>query len=183
MFEGWLEGCGVDDFGYVGAAGLLGGFEGDAAPAFGSFEGSVGEVFFGAAGEDGGDAGDAQLGDLFDGPLHVIELENGEEEMKRKGGVGRELFVEGEVDLVFGDADDFCAMEEAVGDDVVDLAGLRSEDAGEVMGLVAGEGGRGGGPCVGDEAATGHAFEFSWWEGMMVQVLMRSWERLRCRDR
>ncbi len=103
--------------------------------------------------------------------------------MKRKGGVGGELFVEGEVDLVFGDAGDFGAMEEAVGDDVVDLAGLGAEDAGEVVGLVAGERGRGGGPGVGDEAATGHAFEFSWWEGMMAQVWMRSWGRLRCRGR
>ena len=65
----------------------------------------------------------------------------------------------------------------------VDGAGLGSEDAGEMDGLVAGEGGSGGGPGVGDEAATGHAFEFSWWARMMVQVWMRSWERLRCRAR
>ena len=59
LFEGRLEGDGVGDFGDVGAAGLLGGFEGDAAPAFGSLEGGLGEVLFGAAGEDGCDAGDA----------------------------------------------------------------------------------------------------------------------------
>ena len=53
-------------------------------------------------------------------------------------------------------------MEEAVGYDVVDLAWSGAEDSGEVGGLVAGEGGGGGGPGVGDEAATGHAFEFSW---------------------
>jgi hypothetical protein len=52
-----------------------------------------------------------------------------------------------------------------------------------VVGLVAGEGGSGGGPSVGDEAATGHAFEFSWWAGMMVRERMRSWERLRSRGR
>ncbi len=66
--------------------------------------GGLGEVLFGAAGEDGGDAGDAEFGGLFDGPLHVVELEDGEEEMEGKGGVGGELFVEGEEDLVFGDA-------------------------------------------------------------------------------
>ncbi len=59
LFEGWLEGEGVGDFGDVGAAGLLGGFEGDAAPAVGTLEGGLGEMFFGAAGEDGRDAGDA----------------------------------------------------------------------------------------------------------------------------
>ncbi len=94
MFEGLFEGDGVGDLGDVGAAGLLGGFEGDAAPAFGALEGGLGEVLFGAAGEDGGDAGDAEFGGLFDGPLHVVELEDGEEEMEGKGGVGLELFVE-----------------------------------------------------------------------------------------
>jgi hypothetical protein len=69
----------------------------------------------------------------------VVELEDGEEEMEREGGVGGELFVEGEVDLFFGGAGNFGAVEEAVGDDVVDLAGLGSEDTGEVGGLVAGE--------------------------------------------
>ncbi len=147
--------------GMVGAAGLLGGFEGDAAPAFYSLGGGLGEVLFGAAGEDGGDAGDAELGGFFDGPLHVIELEDGEEEMEGEGGVGLEFFVEGEEDFCFGDARDFGAVEEAVGDDVVDLAGCGAEDAGEVSGLVSGEGGGGGGPGVGDEAATGHGFEFS----------------------
>ena len=114
-------------------------------------------MLFGAAGEDGGDAGDAEFGGLFDGPLHVIELEDGEEEMERKGGVGGELFVEGEVDLIFGDVGDLGAVEETVGDDVEDLAGGGAEDSGEMKGLVSGEGGGGGGPGVGDEAATGHA--------------------------
>ena len=42
-------------------------------------------MLFGAAGEDGSDAGDAQFSGLFDGPLHVVELEDGEEEMEREG--------------------------------------------------------------------------------------------------
>ena len=100
LFEGGFEGDGVGDLGDGGAAGLLGGFEGDAAPAFGAFGGGEGEVFFGAAGEDGGDACDAELGGFFDGPLHVIELEDGEEEVEGEGGVGFEFFVEGEEDIV-----------------------------------------------------------------------------------
>jgi hypothetical protein len=157
LFEGGLEGGGIGDLGDVGAAGLLGGFEGDATPAFDAFGGGLGEVFFGAAGEDGGDAGDAEFGGLLDGPLHVVELEDGQEEMEGKGGVGFELFVEGEEDLGFGDAGDFSAVEEAVGDDVVDLAGFGTEDAGEVDGLVAGEGCGGGGAGVGDPTTAGHA--------------------------
>ena len=156
LFEGGFELSGVGDFGDVGAAGLLGGFEGDAAPAFYTFRGGLGEVLFGAAGEDGGDASDAELGGLLDGPLHVVELEDGEEEMQGKGGVGLELFVEGEEDCVFADGGDFSAVEEAVGDDVEDLAGLGAEDACEVNGLVAGEGSGGGGPGVGDPATAGH---------------------------
>ena len=160
--EGGFELDGVGDLGDVGAAGLLGGFEGDATPALGSLWRGEGEVFFGAAGEDGGDAGYAEFGGLFDGPLEVVELEDGEEEVEGKGGVGFELFVEGEVDLRFGDGRDFGSVEEAVGDDVVDLAGLGAQNAAEVGGLVAGEGGGGGsggcggGPGVGDPAAAGH---------------------------
>ena len=162
LFQGLLERGWVGDLGDGGAAGLLGGFEGYAAPAFDAFGGCLAEVLFGAAGEDGSDAGDAEFSGLFDGPLHVIELEDGKEEMEGKGSVGLELFVEGEVDLsvfttVAGlDAGDLGAVEEASGYDVVDLAGLSAKDAGEVGGLVAGEGGGGGGPGVGDPATAGH---------------------------
>ncbi len=156
--ERGVEWGGVGDLGDVGAAGLLGGFEGDAAPAVGSFGGGEGEVFFGAAGEDGSDAGDAQFGGFLDGPFEVVELEDGEEEVDGERGVGFELFVEEEVDLSVGDGGDLGAVEEAVGYDVVDLAGLGAQDAGEVGGLVAGEGGvsgvaGGGGEGVGYEAA------------------------------
>jgi hypothetical protein len=133
---------------------LLGGFEGDAAPAFGAFGGGEGEMLFGAAGEDGRDAGDAEFGGLFDGPLEVVELEDGEEQMDGQGGVGFELFVEGEVDFAsLGDGGDLGAVEEAVGDDVEDLAGLGAEDAGEVDGLLAGEGGVGGVAGWGDQVS------------------------------
>jgi hypothetical protein len=60
----------------------------------------------------------------------VVELEDGEEEVEGKGGAGFELFVEGEVDLLLAYGGDLGAVEEAVGDDVVDLAGGGAEDAG-----------------------------------------------------
>ncbi len=161
LFEGEFEGDGVVDVGDVGAAGLFCCFESDAAPAFDSLGGGQGEVLLGAASEDGGDTGDAELGGFFDGPLEVIELEDGEEQVEGKGGIGLELFVEGEEDFLLGDGDDFGAVEEAVSDDVVDLAGFGAKDAGEVEGLIAGEGGGVGGDLVGDEAAASHWARYS----------------------
>jgi hypothetical protein len=70
----------------------------------------------------------------------VVELEDGEEEVERKGGVGFEFLVEDEVNFggfAAADAGDLSPVKEASGDDVVDLAGLGAEDAGEVYGLVA----------------------------------------------
>ena len=142
---------GVENIGDVGAAGLLGGFEGDATPAFSPLRGGEGEVLLGAAGEDGCDAGDAQLGGFFDGPLEAVELEDGEQEVDGEGCVSFQLFVEGEEDfgllvIAGGGADfgDFGAVEEAVGNDVEELAGLGAEDVSEMDGLLAGEGGVGG---------------------------------------
>ncbi len=131
---------------------------GDAAPAIDSFSGGLGEVLLSAAGEDGGDAADAEFGGLFDGPLEVIELEDGEQEVQGEVGFGFELFVEGEDDADGRDGGDLGAMEEAAGNEIVNLAGLGAEDAGEVCSLVAGEG---GGvviaiPDVGDETAASH---------------------------
>ena len=122
-------------------------------------------MLLGAAGEDGRDAGDAEFGGFFDGPLEAVELEDGEQEVDGEGRVGREFFVEGEEDfgvLIGGacgaDRSDFGAVKEAVGYDVEDLAGLGAQDAGEMGRLLAGECGVGGmaglrRPGVGDEAA------------------------------
>ncbi len=77
--RGRARGVGSAISGMVGAAGLLGGFEGDAAPAFGTFGRGEGEMFFRAAGEDGRDPCYTELGGFFDGPLEVIELEDGEQ--------------------------------------------------------------------------------------------------------
>ncbi len=64
--------------------------------------------------------------------------------------VAFEFFVQDEVDAASGgDGGDLGAVEEACGDDVEDLAGLGAEHAGEVGGLVAGQGGVGGVPGVG----------------------------------
>lgn len=127
--EGGGEWGGVGDFWDVGAAGLLGGFESDATPAVYSLRGGEGEMLFGAPGDDGRDARDSELGSFFDGPLEVIELEDGEQEMDGEGGVSFQFFVQDEGHFAVGDGGDFGAVEEPVGDDVVDLAGLGAEGA------------------------------------------------------
>ena len=78
-------------------------------------------------------------------------------------GVGFEFFVEGEDDLAIGDGNDLGTVEKTVGDDVEDLAGLGSEDASEMHGLIAGERGGGEGEGVGDEAAARHADRILCW--------------------
>lgn len=124
-------------------------------------------MLFGAPGEDRGDAGYAQFGGLFDGPFEVIELEDGKQQVDGERGLRFEFFVQGEPDFGvliaacganFGD---FGAMEEAVGDQIEDLAGLGAEDTGQVVGLLANEGGVGGvaglrGPRVCDPASSSH---------------------------
>ena len=83
--QGGLEWDGVEDIWDGGAAALLGGLVGDATPALDALGGGLGEVLFRAAGEDRGDAGDAELGGLFDGPLEVVEFEDGEVEVEGEG--------------------------------------------------------------------------------------------------
>ena len=97
--DGGGERRGIGDFGDVGAAGLLGGFERDTSPAFDAFGGGEGEVLLRAAGEDGRDAGDAEFGGLFDSPFEVVELEDREQQMDGQCGVGLEFLVQGEADF------------------------------------------------------------------------------------
>ena len=115
-------------------------------------------MFFSAACEDGCDARGAELGGFLDAPLEVIELDDGEEQMHRKRCIGFELFVESEDDFAIGDGEDFGAVQKAVRNYVENLSGLCTEDAREVCGLVADEGGGGIGEGVGDEAAACHKY-------------------------
>ncbi len=151
LLESQLERSWVGDLGDGGAAGLLGGFVGDAAPAFDALGGGLGQVLFGAAGEDWRDAGDAEFGSFFDGPLEVVEFEDGEQQMNGQGRIGLQLFEQDELNLAIGNSGDLGAMQESIGDYVVCLAGLGAEDAGEMSSLLAGKRGMGGVPVVGRE--------------------------------
>ena len=111
-----------------------------------------------AVGEDGRDAGDAEFGGLLDRPFEVVELEDSEQQMDGQRGVGLEFLVQGEADFRVGDGGDLRAVEEAVGDDVVDLARPGAEHARKMGGLLSRERGAAGmaglrRPGVGNEAA------------------------------
>ena len=53
---------------------MLAAFAGDFTPTLDALRGGGGEAFFGTVGNDGDDAGDAELRGLFDEPLEAIEL-------------------------------------------------------------------------------------------------------------
>jgi len=88
----------------------------------------------------------------------VVELEDSEQEMQRKGRVRLQLFMEGEGDFIFGDADNLRAMEESSGDDIEDLPRLGPEDASEMNCLIAGQSGGIRGPMIGNPAAACHGW-------------------------
>ena len=156
--ESGLESDGFSDLRDGGATRLFGGFERNATPTVEALRGGLGQVLLGATGKDRGDSLDTKLGRFFDCPLEVIELEDSEQEMEWEGGLSLELFVEGEGDTVGGDGDDLGAVEEAAGNEIEDLSGFGAENAGEVGGLIAGEGGDVviAVPGVGDKAAASH---------------------------
>ena len=115
-------------------------------------------MLLGALGEDGCDTGDAEFSGFLDGPLEAIEFEDGEQQVDGQGGVGLQLFMEREEDFSFRDSCDLTAVEKAIGYDIVGLTGLGAQDTGEMLGLLAGEGGMRGvaglrRPCVGDPTA------------------------------
>ena len=104
-----------------------------------------------AAREDGCDAGGAEFGCFLDAPLKMIELEDGEQEMDWKCGIGFELFMKREDDLAVGDSEHFCPVQKTVRNYIKNLSGLCAKDASEVCGLVSGERGGGVGEGVCDE--------------------------------
>ena len=113
-------------------------------------------MFFGAARKDRCDARGAKLGELFEPPLVVIELDDGQQKVNGERGFGLQLLAESEGYLPFADVDDCGTAEKSIGYDVENLSRFGSEDAGEVQRLVAGEGGGRVGEDVGDPAAARH---------------------------
>ena len=87
---------------------------------------------------DGNDAGNAELGGLFDEPLEAIELdESGEERDVREGRDGGDRLEDAERYARGGDGGDFGEIGLLVVGKLVALAGLGAKNAGEMAGVIA----------------------------------------------
>ena len=109
-----------------------------------------------ALGDQRHDAGHAEFCALLDGPLHTIELEDGEGQgdFKRSG---RSNFVsQVKFNPMIVDGRDASAANGASGGDIELLADLCAEDSNQVIGMSAGERRAVGGRFVGNPAAACH---------------------------
>jgi hypothetical protein len=70
---------------------------------------------------------------------------------------GRKFFAEFELDSGVGDVRDTAAMKNSVGDDIEFLSNTGPQDAGEMIGVCAGECGTVRGHFIGNPSATSHA--------------------------
>ncbi len=148
---------GLGDLREIAAAGLLGGFKAEAAPALDAFAGCLGQMFFRPLCQNGHDAARAKLDRFLDGPLHAVEFEDAEEQCDGERGCGFKLLEEREADAVAVDGCDAGEPCAAAGDNVKLHAGLGAQHAAEVLRLIAVQCGRGFVPCIGDPAAARHA--------------------------
>src|ERR1700727_2218638 len=144
------------DFRRGGPARLLGGLESDSTPALGALRGGSRQVHVRPAGDDRDDLRDAEFSAFFDGPFHAVELENSEQECDGWRGRGEDFFAQFELDPAVVNGDNAAAADFRIGGDIEFLADLGAQDADEVVGMTAGEGGAVGGSLVGDPSATGH---------------------------
>ena len=147
--------CG-SDLGRSGAARLLGRLEGDSAPPVDSFRRGRGQVRVGAAGDYGHDSRDSQFGAFLDRPFHAVELENGEQESDAGYGDHRNFFPEFELNSGVLDACDASAPHNGTGGDIEFLSYAGTQDADQMIGMIAGEGGVVAREFVGDPAASRH---------------------------
>ena len=148
----------------IGAAGLLRSFTSDATPALNSILRRLREMLLAAAGDDGDDALDAQLRSFFNGPLKTIEFEDGEEQGDGERGVSLNFSDEIEADGVAENSGDDAMPDAVAGDDIVFGAGLRTQNADEVRGLLTGERRGVFVPTVGNPSTSRH--------GLVIRILL-----------
>jgi hypothetical protein len=113
-------------------------------------------VRIGAAGDYWNDLCNAEFCAFFDRPFHTIEFEDGKEQREICGRGSGDFFGEVEFDTMFSDIRDASAAGDAIGNDVEFLADTGAQDAGQMIGMGAGERGVIFGEFVGDPAAAGH---------------------------
>ena len=133
-----IEFCRVGDFRYPEAARLLARFPRDAPPAIDPFHRALEQTLLAAICLDRDNAGNAELGGLFDGPFEPIEFgKGGVEGDGRKLRCGLDFMQNGEGHQVFSRALDLGKPDVGVVRNFEFLAGLHAQYAGEVMGVFA----------------------------------------------
>src|SRR5207253_8005149 len=110
----------------------------------------------GALGNDGNDAGDSQLGTLFDGPFHAVELEHCKRKRDMQRRSGGYFFSELKLNSIILNGDYPCTPNGVAGYDIELLAKAGTQDAREMMGMGSYKGGAAAADFIGDPAAAGH---------------------------
>jgi hypothetical protein len=103
--------------------------------------------------------GDAKLGRLLNGPLHVIELVDRHDQRQGQRGIGLHLGDEIEA-TSWADSGDLGVKDVAARHHIGLHAGLRAQHARHVLGLRANNGGGGFIPVFGNPAASCHGFAY-----------------------
>src|ERR1700692_3500274 len=144
------------DFWRGGATRLLGGLQGNPLPAFDSLPGGGGEMGIGAARDCGDDAGNAELGTLFNSPLHAVEFEDGKEQgywNRRRSG---NFFGQIKLNPAVAHRNDSATADGLAGGDIEILADASAQDADQMFGMSADKGSAIRGDFVGYPAAARH---------------------------
>src|SRR5437879_12887138 len=110
----------------------------------------------GALGNDGNDAGGSQLGTLFDGPLHAVELEDCKRKRDMQRRSGGYFFSELKLNSIILNGGYPCTPNGVAGYDIELLAKAGPQDEGELMGMGNHKGGAAAADLNGDSAAAGH---------------------------
>src|SRR5437868_12905102 len=110
----------------------------------------------GALGNDGNDASDSQLGTLFNGPLHAVELEDGKRKRDMQRRSGGYFFSELKLNSIILNGGYPCTPDGIAGYDIALLAKAGAEDAREMVGMGSYKGGAAAADFIGDPAAAGH---------------------------
>src|ERR1700756_1051832 len=106
------------------------------------------------------DTSRAQFRTFFDRPFHAIELKNGERERKTKRGAGGNFFSEFKFDTLVRNRRDAGAAYDTFSRNIEFLPNAGTENAGQMVGVLADEKASVAGYFIGDPATAGHKLLF-----------------------
>ena len=111
----------------------------------------------GAAGDHRHNLRYTEFGAFFNGPLHAIKFENGEQEGDISGGIGTKLLSQFKLHPSITDAGDFSVAHSGAGGNVEFLADAGTQGANQMVSVFTLQRGVSFRNFVGDPSAAGHA--------------------------